>query len=710
VTSATYTINGPVAQPTFSVPGGGYAEAQTVALSTTTPGAIIRFTTDGTNPWVTSPIYTTPISVPATATIKAYATKQDFVDSSMASASYVISTGSNITINFANNQTVIQPKTGGTVTTTATSTLSGLVAMVGSNPVARLTLTGNGTFTWDASVPGGITDLVINSGSNLVAQGYSTGDGRDPSLGNGHLVLSIAGSLTVNSGGRITMDSLGYTQNRSFSGVNLGGAGRNGGGCSAGGGGGYGSSGFGGSLAGAAFGSADFSTALYLGSGGSAGQDCGYDTESWAGGRGGGAIAITAVNIYNSGTISARGQNSQGTAGAGSGGTIFLNASGTLSNTGTITAAGGAGSGWSTQVPGGSGRLKFQFGSLGVMTGTVTGLMSDAGVTYSSVLAVFNGTSSLVHSVNGVTATAFIVPLTSASQIASFVGSQYPALAFSGAGTFTFDGAYNFGSRDLSLVSGQTININSNVQNIRNITVNSGGALNINAALQGLQNVTINAGGSLALNSDMGTVKNLTVAGTIFGPAFNSTAGDGTAATFGNGHLILNVEGTVSVTSTGKINMDGRGYTANRSFSGLNLGGAGRTNGCGGTSGSYGTLGTGGMNVFGENNFTSSLYLGSGGGSTTGCSGYDGPYTIVGTNGGGSIKVNAQVIGNAGSISANGADLDHNQAGLGSGGTIVLLATSSFSNTGTISAEGGSSRWNRNLRGGSGRIKISYNT
>ena len=683
VASVSYTINGPVSAPVFSVPGGGYADGQTVSISTTTPGAVIRYTVDGTNPWSNSPIYSGPISVPATATIKAYATKQDYVDSAVSSASYVISTGSMITVNFSNNQTVVQPKTGGTVTTAAVNSMSGIVALVGSNPIARLTLAGTGTFTMDATAPGGLTDVVVGSGSTLSAAGYSSGDGQAPNLGNGHLVLNILGSLTVNSGGKISMDSLGYTPNRSYDGVNLGGAGKNGA-CKAGGAGGYGTSGMpGASGGGSVFGAYDFWIKLYLGSGGGSGAECGYDNYSFTGGRGGGAISISAANIYNSGTISAKGQDGPGNAGAGSGGTVYLYSTGIFSNTGTITAAGGGGS-----VPGGSGRVRLVYASLGSLTGSIVGLFSDDGLQFLQVNASLNGTSSITQLINGVGATAYTGPLTSVSSIRGIVGSQNPALAFTGTGPFIFDSTYDFLRNNLSVANGQ------------NVTVN--------AALTNINDLSVNAGGTLNLNNDVGTLRNLNVWGTIYGPAYSANAGDGKAPTFGNGHLILNATSSVNLYSTGKVLMDARGYTANRSYAGLNLGGAGRTSGCSGTSASYGSLGTNGSGVFGASDFVTNLYLGSGGGDAVGCSGYDGPYNEVGSAGGGAIFISARDLSSAGTISANGGNGTNGSAGYGSGGTIYLKSLASFSNSGVISADGGAYQYNGTIRGGAGRIKISY--
>jgi hypothetical protein len=211
-----------------------------------------------------------------------------------------------------------------------------------------------------------IQNLALNSGVVLTAQAYSSGDGRAATLGNGHLVLSIPGNFTVNSGASVNMDAKGYVQNRSYDGTRVGGAGKNT--DCVGGGGSYGTSGGGGAIAGSVFGASDFWVNLYLGSGG--GDSDGYDCyPASAGGNGGGAVYISAANITNAGTISARGQSSH--AGSGSGGTIYLVSSGSLSNTGTITTAGGSALGAERSNNGGFGRVKLVYatGSPGIVIG-----------------------------------------------------------------------------------------------------------------------------------------------------------------------------------------------------------------------------------------------------------------------------------------------------------------------------------------------------
>ncbi len=76
--------------PSFNPPAGTYASAQSVALASATPGAVIRYTTDGTTPGTASPVYSGPISVGASGTIKAFASATGLASSSVSSASYSI--------------------------------------------------------------------------------------------------------------------------------------------------------------------------------------------------------------------------------------------------------------------------------------------------------------------------------------------------------------------------------------------------------------------------------------------------------------------------------------------------------------------------------------------------------------------------------------------------------------------------------------------
>lgn len=89
-------------EPTFSPAAGTYYEPQSVTLSCTTTGATIRYTTDGTDPTATTgTVYSGPISVSSTTTIKAIATASGSDPSSVASATYTINTPEIVTLPYS---------------------------------------------------------------------------------------------------------------------------------------------------------------------------------------------------------------------------------------------------------------------------------------------------------------------------------------------------------------------------------------------------------------------------------------------------------------------------------------------------------------------------------------------------------------------------------------------------------------------------------
>ncbi len=80
-----------VEAPTFNSPSGTYATSRTVTISTATSGATIRYTTNGTTPTATTgTVYSGPITVSSTGSVKAVAYKTGMTTSAVSVATYLI--------------------------------------------------------------------------------------------------------------------------------------------------------------------------------------------------------------------------------------------------------------------------------------------------------------------------------------------------------------------------------------------------------------------------------------------------------------------------------------------------------------------------------------------------------------------------------------------------------------------------------------------
>jgi alpha-tubulin suppressor-like RCC1 family protein len=78
------------AAPTFSLPAGTYDRPQSVVLRTTTGGATVYYTTDGSTPTPSSAIYAGPIAVTRTTTIQAIAAASGMLDSEVSAATFTL--------------------------------------------------------------------------------------------------------------------------------------------------------------------------------------------------------------------------------------------------------------------------------------------------------------------------------------------------------------------------------------------------------------------------------------------------------------------------------------------------------------------------------------------------------------------------------------------------------------------------------------------
>ena len=87
------TVTPTCAAPTFEPVGGTYFEEQTVTIECSTADATIYYTLDGSDPTPNSLVYTEPIEVAESMTIKAYAVKDGYNDSNIVEAEYTIILG-----------------------------------------------------------------------------------------------------------------------------------------------------------------------------------------------------------------------------------------------------------------------------------------------------------------------------------------------------------------------------------------------------------------------------------------------------------------------------------------------------------------------------------------------------------------------------------------------------------------------------------------
>ncbi len=147
VATAAYTINQTqAATPTFTPAAGTYTSAQTVAISSATPSSTIYYTTNGATPTTSSAVFSGPITVSATETLKAIAVASGFSDSAVATAAYTINqtqaatptftpvagtytSAQTVTIGSATPSSTIYYTTNGATPTTSSAALSGPITV-----------------------------------------------------------------------------------------------------------------------------------------------------------------------------------------------------------------------------------------------------------------------------------------------------------------------------------------------------------------------------------------------------------------------------------------------------------------------------------------------------------------------------------------------------------------------------------------------------
>lgn len=196
VATAVYTLQ--VADPVFDPAAGTYNANQYVTITTVTEGDTIRYTTNGSNPTESSPIYTSPVSISGTTTLKAKAFKFGWPASGVTSGNYILKPVT----------PVISPS-GGTFVEIANHTISITCATTGTQ--IRYTLDGTEPTETTGSMYSG--SFTIDRNRTVKARAFKSGwTGSDTAQATIYLKAHIptinptAGTYTVESGLQITLD------------------------------------------------------------------------------------------------------------------------------------------------------------------------------------------------------------------------------------------------------------------------------------------------------------------------------------------------------------------------------------------------------------------------------------------------------------------------------------------------------------------------
>ncbi|MFC5861893.1 chitobiase/beta-hexosaminidase C-terminal domain-containing protein [Acidicapsa dinghuensis] len=222
VTSAVYTIGKVLSTPTFSPATGTYSSAQGVTISDATAGATIYYTTNGTGPTTSSAIYTSPITVSATETIKAIAVEKGMTTSTEGQATFTINLSNtttapvfsvgggtytnaqSVTISDASSGATIYYTTNGSTPTTSSTKYSGAISVSASETLEAIAIESgytNSPVTSATYVISAVTTTATPTGTTYVNFASNAISASQLSLNNGAAVTN--GALVLTDGGTV---------------------------------------------------------------------------------------------------------------------------------------------------------------------------------------------------------------------------------------------------------------------------------------------------------------------------------------------------------------------------------------------------------------------------------------------------------------------------------------------------------------------------
>ena len=450
------------------------------------------------------------------------------------------------------------------------------------------------------------------------------------------------------------------------------------------------------------------------------------------GGAGGGAIRLNVAGILTvDGSVSANGNDGNFYGGGGSGGSIYITTN-TLTGSGNIAAVGGS-SMYEGSVSdgggGGGGRIALYYAT-STFTGTMSaygGLGWNNGGAGTIFIQGGVGPGNLVIDNNGVF-TPTITPLDDGEPI-------FGAFTVSGKAECNIGPEVTLTTSLLTILGGSELTLAGDLIVPEELTVANSGHLNIDSnGYAEVESITVengsscySYGGNLIVGRDFAlengssyyseanalSVPDVLAVGNdcTFSHSGSVDAsvlilGDNSVITFaGGGTLELYVQSDLTIDNTASINADGRGYPSGegpgaggyrRPTGGIYYYGSGAGHGGNGGRGRYNLAGQEGI-AYGS--ITEPVEPGSGGGK--------------GGAGGGAIRLNvAGILTVDGSVSANGNDGNFYGGG-GSGGSIYIT-TNTLTGSGNIAAVGGSSTDEGSVGdgggGAGGRIALYYAT
>jgi hypothetical protein len=220
VATAAYVINvaGASATPTFSVAAGTYTTPQATAISDTTAGAVIHYTTDGSAPTATSAVYSSPIIVSATETVNAIATGGGAGNSGVATALYTINLPASAFQNVVTSQSTklgALPTSGGAQSggepagdTMAVNSNGDLIATntYGNDVDLYTPQGGTPTLIGTISNPNGVA--VDNHNNLYVGASYGPNVVKVPYVNGAYVALAATSGTTPNCTGNDTAECL----------------------------------------------------------------------------------------------------------------------------------------------------------------------------------------------------------------------------------------------------------------------------------------------------------------------------------------------------------------------------------------------------------------------------------------------------------------------------------------------------------------------